>query len=465
MLLVFNLLISMTRGTRAANNLSLHTSTQCSKGVLKRQDLSEGPMTCSTTAGSQSHLSSLQSDNAKILVTDKDSKVSQGKSEIEALGPVVKESNTDEKATSSQSPNTSVHLAMSPVNKWPHGPCTTKLPANCTNDINSSLVSGGLASSRDSTGSTSGKIEKIQPSHFMPIDIQENHMLDGENQLDIAAVTSQTPETTANTSEEMDPVDVQSDFRLGMPSTVTKSGLCDIEDDLLSFENQRLKDPEVAPNRSNFSHASHLSSHSNVNCTQHSKADASIFRQAVDNYPIGHSETILRSPEVNNAEYSNLFSSKDKRSLLGRYDGEPRIDMGESSLISNILSIDLDPWDESLTSPHNLARLLGENDKQQGSFGVPGSWKNHSSNQSRFSFAREEEPRSQASGFGQSVDHFTRSSNQLSFGHEFSNSNSFRHENSRNGFPVFNGTESDHFSGNHSNTANRISGKLLLDCF
>ncbi|XP_057781705.1 uncharacterized protein LOC131000003 [Salvia miltiorrhiza] len=454
-------------GTRVANNPSLHTTTQCSKGALIKQDLNDGVAACSTTAVSQSQLSSLQSDIAKILVTDKDNNVSQGKSEVDALGPVVKESNTYEKATSSQSPNTYVHPATLPVDKRPLGPSTTKLPANSTNDVNSSSVSGGLASSRDFDGATNGKIEKIQPTHFMPIDIQENQILDGNAQLVRGVVTSQTPETTANTSKEMNSMDVQSDFRSGTPSTVTKSDLHDIEDDLLSFENQRLKDPEVAPNGINFSHASHLSSHSNVNSTQHSKADASICRQAVGkiyNYPIGHSETILKTPEVNNAEYSNLFPSEENRSLLGNYDGDTCIDTfhkRESSIITSILAINMDSFDGSITSPRDLAKLLGENDIQRGSFGVPGSRKNHTSNQSRFSFAREEEePRSQASGFGQSVDYPNRSSNQLSFGHEFSNSFQPEKLDSGNGFPVFNGIESEIFSGNHSHASSNRNSVL-----
>ncbi|XP_047979914.1 uncharacterized protein LOC125221736 isoform X3 [Salvia hispanica] len=363
-------------GTRVANNIPLHTTTQCSKGALKKQDLSDGPVACSTTAVSQSQPSSLQSDIVNILITDKDRGVSQGKSEIEALGPVVKESNTDGKPTSSQSPNTYVHPATPPVNKQPHGPCTAKLLAKSTNDVNSSLVCVGLASSRDSTGTTNGKIEKIQPSHFIPNHIQENLILDGDAQLVRGAVTSQPPETIAHTSEEVDSTEVQSDFRLETASIVTKNDLSDIEDDILSFENRRLKDPEVASNRSNFSHASHLSSHSHVNCNLHSKGDASTCRQAI------------------------------------------------------------------------------------------GSRKNNTSTQSRFSFAREE-PRSHASGSGQSVDYFTRNSNQLSFGHEFSNSDSFQLEklDSLNDFPAFNGLESELFADNHSHTSsnrNSVSRPQVL---
>ncbi|XP_042046950.1 uncharacterized protein LOC121792860 [Salvia splendens] len=165
----------------------------------------------------------------------------------------------------------------------------------------------------------------------------------------------------------------------------------------------------------------------------------------VCNYPNGHSETILKAPEVdvNNAEHSNSIPSKEKRSLLGLYDSElcsDSFDMGETSIISNILSIDFDPWDESLTSPPNLAKLLGENDKQQGSFGFQGSRKNNTSTQSR-------------------------NSNQISFGHEFSDSNSFQLEklDNRNGFPAFNGLESELFADNHSHTSsNRNSGKFDL---
>lgn len=435
-------------------------------------------MACSTAVVNQMQLSSLHSDNEKTLVTDKDSIVSQNKSETETIRLMVKESNTDEKATLSRSTNTSVHPTL-PVNKQLLGPSTTSLRAVSTNDVTSSLVYGGLASGRDATDVTDGGLENMTQSHIVPNSIQETQILAGYVQVVGGKATSQTSETTANTSEELDSRDAQSDFRLGTPrsrtpSPVTQFDLCDIEDDLLSFENQRLKDPEVALTRNNSSHASHLLSHSDVNSNQHSKTDVSIGshldRQVVDNicnFPIGHGENILKPPEVNHAEFSNLFPAKDKP-LVGRYDGELSTDafnMGESSIISNILSIDFDPWDESLTSPQNLAKLLGENDKQQGSFGVPGSWKNHTSNQSRFSFAREEEPRSQASGFGQSIDYSTKGSYQCSFGHEFSNGNSFQLEklNSRNGFPVFNGMESEIFTDKHSHTSsNRLSGKSIF---
>ncbi|KAI5410013.1 hypothetical protein KIW84_055475 [Lathyrus oleraceus] len=47
------------------------------------------------------------------------------------------------------------------------------------------------------------------------------------------------------------------------------------------------------------------------------------------------------------------------------------IDKGESSIISNILSIDFDPWDDSITSPYNIVKLLSDNTDSQ-----PGPLKN-----------------------------------------------------------------------------------------
>lgn len=447
----------------------MHTSIQCSNGPPKKPDVCNGPVVCSAAAMSQSQFSSLHSDTGKMMVPDEESIISQ-----ESLEPVEKESNADGRTTFSESSFTSVHPATLPVNRQPHGPPTTKLPPNSTNFVDSSLVSSGLASDKNSVDATDGNMENIC-SDILSMGIHENQILEnGYVQPIREPVTSRTSGTTANSSEEVGFRDVQSGFRLGMPSQVTQIDLHETEDDLLSFDNQRLKDPEVATNRvPDFSHAASLSRPSNIGSPPFSKADGSISihldRQVVDNnsnFHIGHSENTLKIPEVNDIEYLNLLHSKEKRSLLGRYEGElgsGAFDMGESSIISNILSIDFDPWDESLTSPQNLSKLLGENDKQQGSFGVPGSRKIQNCNQSRFSFAREEEPMSQVSGFGQSIDYFAKGSKQRPLGHEFSNSNGLHLEkfDSPNGFPVFNGTESDIFTGNHSHiSSNRFSGKL-----
>ncbi|CAL9131334.1 unnamed protein product [Musa acuminata var. zebrina] len=62
----------------------------------------------------------------------------------------------------------------------------------------------------------------------------------------------------------------------------------------------------------------------------------------------------------------------------------------ESSIISDILSLDVDPWDDSSATSTSFARLLGETEKQESSFKLLSSWRSNNSNQSRFSFARQE---------------------------------------------------------------------------
>ncbi|KAG6433554.1 hypothetical protein SASPL_105168 [Salvia splendens] len=101
--------------------------------------------------------------------------------------------------------------------------------------------------------------------------------------------------------------------------------------------------------------------------------------------------------------------------------GASAIDTGESSIISNILSLDFDSWDKSVTSPQNQAKLLGETDRRQGSYGEPGSWKAPNSSQSRFSFAIEEEAMSHLPE--QSIDYHEQALKQHLFGHNFSGSN------------------------------------------
>lgn len=65
--------------------------------------------------------------------------------------------------------------------------------------------------------------------------------------------------------------------------------------------------------------------------------------------------------------------------------------IGESGIISNILTMNLDAPEGSLTSLHNLVNLLGETDKECSLLKVPSSRKSHEKNQSRFSFAQQED--------------------------------------------------------------------------
>lgn len=100
----------------------------------------------------------------------------------------------------------------------------------------------------------------------------------------------------------------------------------------------------------------------------------------------GHSRHPLNVEPVG---YSGSCNDKGSGALKNS-----TVDMGESSIISNIFSMDSDVWDVSLALPQNLAQLFGEN--EHGS--LSGALKVNNSNQSRFSFARQDDFANQVPG-------------------------------------------------------------------
>ncbi|KAI4382345.1 hypothetical protein MLD38_008321 [Melastoma candidum] len=194
------------------------------------------------------------------------------------------------------------------------------------------------------------------------------------------------------------------------------NGHIEVEDDVLTFNSQRQKDPELVhpsafvSNPGGLSHSSnHLRSHSfpsnetfNHRVLVDSKSDDNHVQLATysSNMSNGYSENLrTNNVGVNGSAASSLLAFElEKRwkgewptSVAGR-NGET--DGGESTIISNILSLDIDALDASLTSPHNLAKLLGETDEQP-ALKTLTSRKLPNSNQSRFSFARQDESTSQ----------------------------------------------------------------------
>ncbi|KAG8387741.1 hypothetical protein BUALT_Bualt02G0052900 [Buddleja alternifolia] len=453
-------------GTRASSNQTLPTSTPCFNASLKqRPDSCNGPVTSSTTVASANPVSSLQSDSGKKLVPDEESINSQHNSKLETFESTKNDTNTDLRFTVSESSVSPVHPANLSINRQPHSPPTNK-PAPNTVISNFSITTSGPALDKDYTDDRDGNMENVC-SDILSMSIHENQQLQNGNVEHInEPETCQTSEKATNTTEEISVANTQkSDFRLGMSIQVPQVDMHEMEDDLLSFHNQRSKDPEISINRvSDFSHAFHLANHS----PQLNNLDKQIVDRnntllvSASNFPSRRPQAIHNIPEGDGVGYSNFFPSKEKMSLLGRYEGEVgtgTAEMGESSMISNILSLDLDPWDESLTSPQNMDKLLGETDKRQGSFGAPGPRRAQNSSQSRFSFAREGESTGQVSDFGQSIDYFGQAFKQEAGGHDFSRSNSFHHERfGCNSFPIFSGTETDTFPSGHSHiSSNKLS--------
>ncbi|XP_039015243.1 uncharacterized protein LOC120145494 [Hibiscus syriacus] len=194
----------------------------------------------------------------------------------------------------------------------------------------------------------------------------------------------------------------------------------EVEEEILSFDNQRLKDPEVISCSSYVPNSPipfKLSNHCRSHSLQHGEAFGSVNLKIdtliVDNK--AHDTSCLHGANVSTlsngyldkyissgigsditTECYSLLSNREKGKQLGRFlvnaERNAANDTGESNLISNILSLDFDTWDEPLTSPQTLAKLLGDSEKQQPSpLRLSSSWKALNTNQSRFSFARQED--------------------------------------------------------------------------
>ncbi|KAA3471766.1 CCR4-NOT transcription complex subunit 4 [Gossypium australe] len=209
----------------------------------------------------------------------------------------------------------------------------------------------------------------------------------------------------------------QSDWRT--QTQVVENTSSEVEEDVLSFDNQRIKDPEVISHSSylpNSTVSLHLSNHSRAHSLQHSETFGAVNMNAdtplVDNkvrdnlhphgsrissfsneYPEKYISSGISS-DITSGGFLPLLNEeqgKQMGKLLGNAECNTGKDTGENSIISNILSLDFDTWDESLTSPQNLAKLLGDTDKEFNSLKLSSSWKALNNNQSRFLFARQED--------------------------------------------------------------------------
>ncbi|KAI4322211.1 hypothetical protein L6164_021923 [Bauhinia variegata] len=207
----------------------------------------------------------------------------------------------------------------------------------------------------------------------------------------------------------------QFDWRLDSKTPVASIGT-EVEDDITSFDNQRLKDPEVVchspylPNSSSFSHILNHSSPHLLHGEVYAALNAGSLSSGNKDNSVLHPSSMLcngfpeklvssSSSGLNNARGCSFFPQDEgNERCIGKLVSEPvnagndtALDKGESSIISNILSMEFDPWDDSLTSPQNLAKLLGDNDNQSSPLKKSSSWKMQNNSQSRFSFARREE--------------------------------------------------------------------------
>ncbi|XXG81121.1 hypothetical protein AAC387_Pa09g1828 [Persea americana] len=193
------------------------------------------------------------------------------------------------------------------------------------------------------------------------------------------------------------------------PGSVMGDGLLPVDDRRLKISEAPATYPSYVTYSSNLLEAPHLSSDLSSN---HGEAGNSSILGNADHRT---ADTLLPfgGSILSNGYNKNKFSScelgcHDERSEIisnvervscsesvsadaSKFDRIPDIDLGERSIISDILSLDLETWDKSSSSSPSLAQIFGETEKQNSPLKLLSSWKPQSNCQSRFSFARQED--------------------------------------------------------------------------
>ncbi|KAF6134837.1 hypothetical protein GIB67_002238 [Kingdonia uniflora] len=284
----------------------------------------------------------------------------------------------------------------------------------------SGLSSLTIDSHLDTERSDVTRSSSLVPNHML-FNSQENHGLQQPNQeqvRDLIPPSSNIPVVSDGVFDLRE----SSSWGLGSHSLLLPGKCSKLENDLLPLGAQRLN--VVDSSVSNHS-SSRLWQHGNACDTSNlASGDFRILHRKLDEplvqltssdslFSNGYNEKEIRSSAHLEKSYqqSNLFVNGEKDAYLGRlghngvstFQKDSTLDLGESSIISNILSMDFDTWDESLASPHNLAKLLSKGDTDHGSLKSSNSWKVQNNNQSRFSFARQEDYVNQGTEFEPSL--------------------------------------------------------------
>lgn len=480
------------RGTRASSSQPASGSLPSSNGPFKNKlDTVNGPVTFSSALACSNLSPTSHSDVVKKLGLDDESHSTQ--EESKPTSETAKHLSSDRLTSLSDGPLAAACHTTTTSSK-PHSPRATRdkdkfgsLQPIAAASVNLSLESGGVGSVKDTKDNADEKCEnsrtEISSGGLDGHQGLEHGYIDNTREL----LTSQSATTAVVPGSEFCVSGTKSDLGLDSEIPQMQAISVDDKDDVLSFDNQRLKDPEVVTDSSYFKKFSHSLHPSNsvrglsplFNGSLGVNENFQIVDKKVESISQSTSTPVFYSgyPEnqshnfaslSNNVEHPYIFSHDDKTKNNGRFESElssvgrnGAADIGESSIISNILSLDLDSWDESLTSPHNFAKLLGEPDKRQQSLGVSNPWKLQQSNQSRFSFAREEEPAIQALDTESSLNYVEQAFRPDSYGREFANKTSYHLDRfgSRNGFSLANAEEPDPYSSHPYFSSSKIPGE------
>ncbi|KAJ8535553.1 hypothetical protein K7X08_023273 [Anisodus acutangulus] len=479
-------------GTRASNNQHPPASAPCSNVPLNKKPQTCNPTVFSTAVESTSQVSLLPAYAGKKVVHTEESGTTQEKGKIETLEPVKQHAVADPRTYTSENPTILVPPASSSMNSQLHSAPSMSLknkdkhmiPTSSTNALDISVMSNGSGLTKDSNDTTNVKIQNVC-SDMSSLSIGRHK---DSQRIYIDEYREPLPsELTGESVISADEICIsreKSDLILDAQSKVMQVATPEMEDDLLTFNEQRHRDPEViiekvcSPNLSlSLQSPAQPSGYSpqltngvgpvRANMQLDRRTDSVSQPSHVESSTDGYLESVLNCVadlQTISRSYYRL-PDEGKRMHMERFQDEApsenystNVDSGESSIISNILSLDFDPCNQSLTSPQNLARFLGETDDQKGSLRVSSSRK-LTSNQSRFSFAREE-PTNPLADFQPSLSYIEQSFNHYRHGQDFPNSRNYQLDNigTHNGFSVANNEETVGFGSSFSQlSSNKLS--------
>lgn len=520
------LFITSTRGMRASNGQPQAASIACPNGPLKQKpDTIVSTLEFSSGVAGTTRASSLHGDAGKRPTLNEEIQTMNLQSKPESLKSLKQHISMDSRANPSEKSATldgtraslalSCELSCSPASK--ENDRGISMPAEITNSAYHTGQSCGSVPEKsrvDSDGQiqnlcsdmSSISIDRIAKDEHSGV-VSPNSSLSDHGlikapgnqglQKHYAAQYREHSITTVGKANSINGVYAsreQCDWRSDSHAQTTKDTSSGVEDDIISFDSQRLKDPEVISRSSYLTNSSNLLHVSRSNPLQYSDSYGALSLNAdhpmhadnrVSDGSLLHSSSVSvmsngfpenlvssASGSGRNLEDSFLLPNEEKGKQMGRFlgdiangDSNAAVDKGESSIISNILSLDFDSWDESLASPQNLAKLFGENDEQSGSSGkISSSWKVQNNNQSRFSFARQEESKSPAYDVQPSLNSIEKLPKSHSFGHDFTERDLYMDKlGIGNGFSFRNFEESENLVNSHPIiSSNKLSGESCL---
>lgn len=516
------------RGTRAAHQQSVATLASSNGPSRQKLDAVTGSLAFSSavanTIPTSSPTSTVHVDITKKPVANGDSHIMSPKGKADTLKPLRQHLGMGVQPAAEETPSTT-NEDPSTVNLSSQSSCLPvshfndkilSMPPNTINSVENAVESCYSFAEKDGNDASDSKVRSLctdmstisidrntvnehlgimRPSDSLPDSAlmkMSGYKVSQQYHDDQSRESLMSPATVKphKLSDEVFVSREQLDWRTDQKTPTALDASLQEDEDVLSFDNQRLNDPEVVcrssylPNSAN----SHLvSTHSRSNSLQHKEAFSAFglnadpqlvddkvsegLRQNSSSVPVisnGYLEKMGRSSVGSDrtAEHSFLPSNDDRakplRRLHGDADIDGAIDAGESSIISNILSMDFDAWDDSLPLPQNFAKLLGEADKEPLSLKTSSSWKVPNQNQSRFTFARQEEPKHQAYDFERSVGAIGQSPNNRAFGQSFTEIRDpfLDKPGIGNGFYPSSFEESDNFLRNPSAfSSNRLPGE------